>query len=819
MTAPVFAGRPVFPTALTDAFGNGRSGLSLSIYERPTYTDGVTVNGDTLLESDTADFTSDDEDLEISAEGFPASVTIAEYVSPSSVRLSAPATSSGTGRSFNIAGRQRVEDLATVYSDRMKSTVAANPYVADVEGNSFPYLDPGDYDAVTVHGVTSFTVLPDPQDVADLAANKQDAATALNTGATQQTKAGGLVLPNVRIKSEPYADPMAWGAVGDGVADDYDAVVAARDAVANGGKVLLTRPFGMRSGLSMAGKRCVLDGVGDHAGLWGLASVTAAMLDMTGYLYPNGFTRSRAMRNFTIRGNGTAGITKKGIVTGISSTVDWYNVSVEETGGVPWEIFGAQCDNFYSCIANRPIKANGNNVPYVHMRGAANGHKLVAFGLRSIRSAGSLDAAGEYLDGMAVVLIEDDDTLIGTPDFISWDEPWVEFLHTPDGGTIFDVAANDCRFKFKPFDNSTPQTGANTQFVRLRAPAAPAVNFGGNIVSGWIPGGGAGTYARGVLVEQRGCRIVGTKGYPGNNVELAAGVTKTKVELGGQVAASGIDGIVDNSGTFDNHLIDSEMRYEQIGRIRRTVLADGTVELRDMSAAGTPLITRTAATEHRLYMSGVAGNPIALAVFEREMRLANVAWARLGVTAAAANSLPYLGYNFTHDPVDNRFEHAVDGPVAGFVFENTGQVAFYVGATQVAGTPPSKKVTITNVGTLVVKPGDVSAEGLTLFSANYGLGMDASDIVIHSNAGQGIRFRADSISGAIWGRLTSAGLAVTGGIGLNGAAVAAKSTGWGAPTGTTTKTTFDTATVTLSQLAERVKALLDYLTTRGDIGP
>lgn len=36
-------------------------------------------------------------------------------------------------------------------------------------------------------------------------------------------------------------------------------------------------------------------------------------------------------------------------------------------------------------------------------------------------------------------------------------------------------------------------------------------------------------------------------------------------------------------------------------------------------------------------------------------------------------------------------------------------------------------------------------------------------------------------------------------------------TGWGAPTGTATRTAFDTATVTLAQLAERVKALLDDL--------
>lgn len=43
-------------------------------------------------------------------------------------------------------------------------------------------------------------------------------------------------------------------------------------------------------------------------------------------------------------------------------------------------------------------------------------------------------------------------------------------------------------------------------------------------------------------------------------------------------------------------------------------------------------------------------------------------------------------------------------------------------------------------------------------------------------------------------------------------------TGWGAPTGTATRTTFDTATVTLPQLAEHVKALIDDATTHGLIG-
>lgn len=48
--------------------------------------------------------------------------------------------------------------------------------------------------------------------------------------------------------------------------------------------------------------------------------------------------------------------------------------------------------------------------------------------------------------------------------------------------------------------------------------------------------------------------------------------------------------------------------------------------------------------------------------------------------------------------------------------------------------------------------------------------------------------------------------------------VAARVTGWGAPTGTATRTTFATSTVTTEELAQRVKALIDDLTTHGLIG-
>ena len=54
---------------------------------------------------------------------------------------------------------------------------------------------------------------------------------------------------------------------------------------------------------------------------------------------------------------------------------------------------------------------------------------------------------------------------------------------------------------------------------------------------------------------------------------------------------------------------------------------------------------------------------------------------------------------------------------------------------------------------------------------------------------------------------------------VNGiAVVGTRKTGWGAPTGTATRSSFATSTVTLEQLAQRVKALVDDLTTHGLIG-
>lgn len=78
-----------------------------------------------------------------------------------------------------------------------------------------------------------------------------------------------------------------------------------------------------------------------------------------------------------------------------------------------------------------------------------------------------------------------------------------------------------------------------------------------------------------------------------------------------------------------------------------------------------------------------------------------------------------------------------------------------------------------------------------------------------------------AVAGAEVARWVSAGLNLATGsvLQVNGTQVmGARRTGWTAATGTATRTTFDTATVTLEQLAQRVKALIDDGMALGFIG-
>lgn len=86
----------------------------------------------------------------------------------------------------------------------------------------------------------------------------------------------------------------------------------------------------------------------------------------------------------------------------------------------------------------------------------------------------------------------------------------------------------------------------------------------------------------------------------------------------------------------------------------------------------------------------------------------------------------------------------------------------------------------------------------------------ALDALVNGTS-RAVRLDGDTMTGGLTLSAGNLNLA-TGDIQIGGTrVVGARKAGWSVATGTATRTTFDTATVTLPQLAERVKAIVDDL--------
>lgn len=182
---------------------------------------------------------------------------------------------------------------------------------------------------------------------------------------------------------------------------------------------------------------------------------------------------------------------------------------------------------------------------------------------------------------------------------------------------------------------------------------------------------------------------------------------------------------------------------------------------------------------------------------------------------------------------------AASGDVEELATTGTGTVVFSI-SPALTGTATFEAATFSGNVTL----GDTTGDGHTV---NGGLTLkgDASSRALIFDLGATIRLVDLSTGGAtyfdlatggaghgsmIWRsssgfaqilELTATTLNMGSGMALraNGVqVVTSRQTGWGAPTGTPTRTTFATGSVTLPQLAERVKALIDDLTAHGLIG-
>jgi hypothetical protein len=149
--------------------------------------------------------------------------------------------------------------------------------------------------------------------------------------------------------------------------------------------------------------------------------------------------------------------------------------------------------------------------------------------------------------------------------FDAW---WFEYQHLPSGGTLFDMqGCNDNALRnFQYFDLSKITRASGTSHIRIRPPGAGGVaaNFGGNHITGVIPGKGTAAINidMGIDVQQSGNSMVGVKGYYDTQVVIASGVARTFVMLGGtQSGATGV-AVTDNSGTTSNVVIDASNGFQ-----------------------------------------------------------------------------------------------------------------------------------------------------------------------------------------------------------------------------------------------------------------
>ena len=399
-------------------------------------------------------------------------------------------------------------------------------------------------------------------DVADLVAEVgvvSDPATAgLIESASETQTAGDARWAQITNITERDAQPVNVANYG---FSRPSFVAALADAEARGRGTVMDLPAGvydLGSGMPLSGKSVVLRGHGAHGTtnnpsgtVLHASSQAGPVLDFTGWVVPTPVFGAKVRHSdFLVRGSGAADPTKNnsGIrIQAINSTT-FSDIAIRDTGGPCLDLVdggGDSCylNDFERIILNTPVNAGANDVPYLRSV-ESNGNRFRGIGLRSVLASGDVGPSGAvvFTGGPAYGDLENL--------FDGW---WFEYLHVPNGGTLFAHAGSSSVISdFQFFDVGKETGAAGTSYFRLTNP--PAVGRGGNLIRGVIPGKGTNSYDidMGIDIQQSGNRVDGVKGYKGTNVVIAAGVGLTDVQLGGSIAAATDPAVIDNSGLTTN---------------------------------------------------------------------------------------------------------------------------------------------------------------------------------------------------------------------------------------------------------------------------
>lgn len=417
------------------------------------------------------------------------------------------------------------------------------------------------------------------------------------------TAAGSTTARTLAARAAEEFNVRDFGAAGNGTTDDTAAVQAALNAAPKGATVFLPVGTYLVGSLSLFNRACVIRGSGDGSVLKAKSGIGGPALSFVGYQYPTNFNFTRAFGDFAVVGNGSANTAEGGIDLANCAATLFENVSVSGTGGPALKMTRAYLNTFVNVVLCQPVGSDTNDVPYLKML-ACNGNSFYRLALRSM-----LVGQAEGVSG-AVVLW--DDGTFDTHDN-SFHDTWVEFLHLQTNGTLFSVRGglnvfSDTQFFDVSKINNT-QTG--TSYFKFLLPpdgvttGGSGVNTqGGNVVRGVIPGRNTDPiYVDwGVILQQSGNAVTGTKGYNGFNVRLDSGVGQCSVDLEGSQSTTSNPGVVDNSGVTTNTIMDRPARTFQLGGARFSnpsgtgVTLNGTLTAGGLTTTGTVSGTALAGT-------------------------------------------------------------------------------------------------------------------------------------------------------------------------------------------------------------------------------
>lgn len=420
------------------------------------------------------------------------------------------------------------------------------------------------------------------------------------------------------------------------------AVIACLDAAeAKGAYTVAYFPPGtydVGDGLSMSGRTAQIRGAGAAESVAGpkattfyASTQTGPVLDFTDYVVPRQasgqvFGSRITFEGFSVRGSGVADSSKvrSGIRLKSMSSATFRDIAISQTGGPCIEGVSSPGDAVYLCdfervIMQTPVSAGTNDVPYMILN-EPNGNRFRGLGFRSPNGTNDCGVSG-------ALVVTDNANYSGYQNV--FDGCWFEYLHVPTNGSLVSVALSTSRLhEFGWHDCSKVAGATNTAFVRIRP--ATVQNYGGNIWSGLVPGNGGGPTEidRGIVVTQSNNRIEGSRGFSGNNVQIASGVTNTFVSLGGSMSTPSGTAVQDDSGNTTNVIFDAS---DASGRGRFNRLAATNLLLSDPASP----------TSGRLTMGSAvldAAGPV-VSFYGNALRVYNAAGSAAGALQLAAGPI------------------------------------------------------------------------------------------------------------------------------------------------------------------------------------